>query len=60
MLQNLKEILGETGFRVLENPIIVGIKDRFGIGEFHGTLVQIVEIARKNYIHSSLSENDQT
>ena len=58
MLQYLKEILDEAGFRVLEKSIIIEINERFGIekSKSEGSLDQIVAFARSNFIQSSLME----
>jgi hypothetical protein len=58
MLQNLKEILGEAGFEVLEKPIVVEISETFGIekSKSQGSLDQIVAIARNNFLYTSLME----
>ncbi len=58
VLQHLKEILGEAGFQIIERSIICEIVNTFGIeqGESQGTLTVVVELARKNYIQSSLQE----
>jgi hypothetical protein len=58
VLQHLKEILGEAGFNTIERSIVCEIANTFGIepGDAKVPLTEVVELARKNYIQSSLQE----
>jgi hypothetical protein len=50
VLQYLEEILGRQGFRILTVPIIVQIRETFGVVDNATSIKRIVELAKKGYL----------
>ncbi len=55
VLEDLKKVLGEAGYIVLERAIRNQIEETFNVRESKDlNLLQIVELARANYMQTSL------
>ena len=54
VLQHLKDMFGETGYQVLEKPIIAQIKETFQIRENVINLTDILNLAKRNYLQNSV------
>lgn len=50
VLQHLKDMFGEAGYRVLEKPIIAQIRETFGISANVATITDLLEMAKQNYL----------
>jgi hypothetical protein len=53
VLKYLKEILGENGFRAIENSIIISVKMTFEVREDASDVFEMIELARRNYLLAS-------
>ena len=54
VIQHLKTMLGEVGFRVIERPIISEIRARFEISDNVHDMQEAIETAKRNYLQGSL------
>lgn len=54
VLEGLRSVLGEHGFRVVERGLLSNIKRSFSIKEDCVTLRQSIELARRNYLRKSV------
>ncbi|MGI0090564.1 MAG: hypothetical protein ACREBS_02535 [Nitrososphaerales archaeon] len=54
VVNHLREILGEDGFRIPEKAIISQIRETFEIREGGLDLIKTIELAKRNYLQYSL------
>ena len=54
LIEKLRIILGEIGFRVLEKAIVSEIKERFHLYETKQDLVSVISLAKQSYLRTSL------
>jgi hypothetical protein len=52
VIKDLKHIIGERAFTMLEPAILVNIRDVFGLKADMGDLARTIELARDSYLSS--------